>query len=387
MSPLVLPSRDDLTFAVHVLSYAMQFPDTWSETRQLFLALAPKMEQGGYRHEWVPMLESGIRLSEEQNDVGAQAELGLQLAMLHQLLARYEQAEHQLQLCLAQFKAIGHVRGEARALNRLAYVAWRRHQLTEAEHTIQAALHLLPDTDPERAYSYFVLGAIELTRRSWQQAAHCLERSLDLRRSSTDGRNLAWALSNLGFALWRLEQHDAAIARLQEAIEVFKAIGDPIHLAVATLNLGNVYFSRDQFEAASRCYRESEPVFRKAQDLTRLAKVCNNLGKAYHALGAWEKAIDAYHQSIVVWQRLDDSIGLANVSDNLGLVFLAQNQYESATQVFQGIINRLSKIESAPDRDHFLNLACEHLEETRQKSELAVQTHQAQTDEEKRMTE
>ncbi|MCP4289822.1 MAG: hypothetical protein GY792_36285, partial [Gammaproteobacteria bacterium] len=44
-------SADEQEQALHALSFALKLPEAWPETRALLLAIAPKMEQAGYRDE------------------------------------------------------------------------------------------------------------------------------------------------------------------------------------------------------------------------------------------------------------------------------------------------------------------------------------------------
>ena len=54
--------------AWHLLSFALDLPEVWDETRALLLALAPKMEQAGFRMEWLVYLMEGHRRSQTYAD-------------------------------------------------------------------------------------------------------------------------------------------------------------------------------------------------------------------------------------------------------------------------------------------------------------------------------
>ena len=117
-----VPEPEDRQWMLQALDYALEYPDAWPATRELVVALAPRMEQVGYREEWLGFLSRGIERSTEHGDEATEAELRLQLSILHQLLAQYDDARREMGISVQQFQKVGDERGRARASNRLAYV-------------------------------------------------------------------------------------------------------------------------------------------------------------------------------------------------------------------------------------------------------------------------
>ena len=58
-------SIDEQELGMHTLNFTLKLPEAWPVTRNLLLAMAPKMEQAGYRDEWMVYLESGIEQSQK----------------------------------------------------------------------------------------------------------------------------------------------------------------------------------------------------------------------------------------------------------------------------------------------------------------------------------
>src|SRR5688500_9925781 len=46
--------------ALHTLSFALRLDDAWPLVRDLLLAMAPKLEQVGYRDDWILYLVKGV---------------------------------------------------------------------------------------------------------------------------------------------------------------------------------------------------------------------------------------------------------------------------------------------------------------------------------------
>ena len=350
---VALPSEEDRDLALTILDYAFKLPDAWPQTSALLTALAPKMEQAGFRYEWMTILDEGIRSSQKQGDLATEAELRLQKGILQQLLNDYDGACEQYRLSESRFAALGDQRGRARVWNRMASVMRRRKELADAENYARAALETFAEYDPERGYSLLVLGTIAYDRQCWDRAVSFFEQSLQLLKMSGNERFMAWVHTNLGLTLWRQEDLQEARSHLIHAITLFENIGDPIHQAVARMNLGNIYIALALPQRALDCYLQAEPIFRQAGDRQRQAMVYNNIGKAHREVGKSGDAIPALQHSIKLWRTLNNPTRLANALDGLGLAYLEQSCYKSAQGVFQEMIGLLPAIEDVDRRNSF----------------------------------
>lgn len=303
--------------ALHLINYALKLDEAWQVARALLLAMAPKMEQAGYRDEWIAFLERGIDQSDKLGDLDAEGELRFHIGVLYEQLAKYDQARRELELSAACFEKTSKRYDQARALNRLAYVARRQRHFNEAFKFAEIALELSKDFNYEQAYSYLVFGSIAFDQREWQKAKNFFEKSLTLWEETNDNRKIAWALINLGTALRALENYNEAIACYDKAIKLFETTKDPVHQAVARMNLGNIYLLLDSPSKALDFYLLAEPIFYTTQNRLRLAKVNNNKGSVYQDLQEWDKAKRAYLFSIEYWQEVGNIKSLVNSMDEV----------------------------------------------------------------------
>ncbi|MBV7331074.1 hypothetical protein KFU94_23120 [Chloroflexi bacterium TSY] len=108
-------------YAWHILSYALRLPDAWPLARDLLLNIAPKMEQEGWRDEWIPYLEQGVEQSRVMQDHSTCAALCLQVGYLHYLRGRYAEARRVLTQSLSLFLQIDDLSGQTKAVNRLGW--------------------------------------------------------------------------------------------------------------------------------------------------------------------------------------------------------------------------------------------------------------------------
>jgi tetratricopeptide (TPR) repeat protein len=361
----VLPAKT-LKQALHILEYSLKVPEAWPDTRALLLTMAPKMEQAGYRDEWIPYLRQGIHQSQQLWDEETEAELHIQLGILFQLRGDYEVARSHLKASAEEFAALGNSHGQARALNQLAFVAQRQRQFEEAVDFVQRALQLSAEGDAEQAFSYFVLGMVTLERRDWSEAVEMFQRASSIWEQKNDGRMVGRTLTLLGSALHRMNRNTEAIEIYERAITLLEQANDPVHKAMARMNLGNAYIVLSRLKEALESHLRAEEVFRKVQDRLHLAHVTHNIGIIYRRLQKWDKAEDAYRASMRLWKQLNNVERLVNTIDGLGLVYFEQGHFTKAEATFEEALNQLACIEGEPGYDHKLNMVMSHLKETRE---------------------
>jgi tetratricopeptide (TPR) repeat protein len=362
---VVLPI-ETLKQALHILDYSLKLPEAWPDTRSLLLTMAPKMEQAGYRDEWIPYLRQGIHQSRQLRDEETEAELHIQLGILFQLRGNYEVARSHLEASVKAFASVGNSHGQARALNQLAFVAQRQRQFEEAVGFVQRALQLSAEDDAERAFSCFVLGMVTLERRDWPEAVDLFQRASNIWEQKNDYRMVGRTLTLLGSALRQLERYTEAINMYERAITLLEQANDPVHEAMAQMNLGNVYERLSRPDKALEFHLQAEEVFREVQDRLHLAHVTHNIGMVYRELKQWHEAENAYRTSMELWKQLGNVERLVNTMDGLGLVYSEQGNYAEAKTAFEEALNQLARIEGEPGYDHKSNMVMSHLKETRE---------------------
>ncbi|MCQ3976645.1 MAG: hypothetical protein DPW09_24700 [Anaerolineae bacterium] len=359
---MVLPFPDRAQ-ALHTLTYALKLPEGWPQTRELLLSLAPKMEQAGYRDEWIPYLEQGIRQGQQAGDMEAQAELHFHLGQLYQLRSKYEEARHHLEQSIKEFEQLNAPNHQARALNQLAYIARLQRQFEEATRLIETVQQLLGEENEEWAFSYYVLSLIALDNRDWQKAIDFSEQAFSLWQQSGQQRLMGRSLLCRGVALEKMERYPEAMDICQQAVTLFEQIEDRFYQAIAQMNLGNVYFAFNQPSNALELYLCAEKNFHQVQDLLYLAHVNHNLGMSYHGLQQLEQAKEALRLSIGLWQQLNNIERWANSMDELGLVYLREGKIEKAIAVFNEALTQLARIKGEPGHAHWLEILTTHLQE------------------------
>ncbi|MCB9137797.1 MAG: tetratricopeptide repeat protein [Caldilineaceae bacterium] len=337
--------------ARHILQYSLSWPNAWPVTRQLLLALAPKMEQAGHRDDWASYLQSGFHLSGTNRDWGAKAALAYHIGYIHQTRARYKQAKKFLQLSADLYSDLGNTEGYAEATNRLAYVARLEGRNDEAAALARLALSHLDGKAFGRQFSYFVLGAVKLDLEEWPAAADYFSKSLAICRLYPDQKRLiALRSGNLGTAYYFWGRFKEAEVRFEEAIMLFGQINDIVHVAVMEMNLGNIYLDEGQPQDALTLYDRAGQVLHMVNDEHHLGLLYLNYGRAYRELEEYALSTQYLLNSAARWNRIGHSYWLAKACYELGVTY----QMDQANSMAVAQFNNAAKVlDEGPEDDSY----------------------------------
>lgn len=349
--------------ALHTLSYALQAPTIWAVTRQLFITLAPKMEQAGQREHWIPYLQEALDRSIAQGDGTAAGECHLQLAILYRLLSQFDTAHAHLQAALEHFTAMGAGRDQARVLNELAWLEHLQHHYETASTHAQAALDLLPTNDEERGMSYRVQGMIALDQGRWTEGEINHRRALIIFEQHNAQRRIAWSLQNLANALREQQKYREAIEYYQQAITLLSQLYDDYNLAIVYVNLGTVYYLLKECNIAVQWFMTSLNLTAHVNNKSLMARIYTSLGIVYLEQGNDKFAEINFGASVQLFNELRDFPLKLNAMDGLAMVYLMQHNYAKAINILQEAQTDLPKIIDAPNYTYLFQSLNKHLEE------------------------
>lgn len=351
--------------AWHLLSYALRTGEAWPETRDLLLLLAPKMEQAGFREEWIAYLTSGVAVGQQHNDATAAAEFALQIATLYRMIAEYERAVQWLAVSLGDFHQLGAKQGEARALNEWAWIEQLRRRYDDASRHVAQALTLLDEDDPERGMCYRVQGMIAIAQGRWQEAETHHRAALCSFDEQSDLRKKAWTLVNIGIALNGQSRFEDAIEFCSDAATILEQLGDEQNLIVAQINLGAAYYFSQKIRDAIPYYVRAEELALRVNDRYRLAEIYLNLGLAHMADGSPELASNAFQNSVQLFEQLGVKSKTINSMDGLAMSFIAQNRHDRALSVIEKAISMLPEVVTDPGYACYQQSLNKHREEAK----------------------
>jgi len=361
-----LASEHERVQAWHLLSYVLNVDAAWPLVRDLLLALAPQMEQTGQREDWLRYLERGVARSRELDDVPGEAGLCLYLGNLYWLISDFPTAAEWLGASAERFENCGDAHGQARALNRWAYVAYLQQQYDVANERIRSALALLAEDDLERAMCDFVLGMIAIDHENWQTAEAYHRKTLELRQLHGDRRGIAISLQNIGYAVRGQGKLTEAVEYFESALAMIAEIGDPFNEAIMQMNLGCVYLN-DKPQQALEIFIDSEDKFNNLHNELFAAKVYTNKGLAYLALHDWKNAEQSFLYSIELYKEVGNAGLRLNSVDGLGMTYIASGEHGKAVQVLEDALAELDYIGDVPNYNYLFESLNKHLHEAKRK--------------------
>lgn len=361
----VVPEADRQQ-AWHLLSFGLKLDDAWPVTRELLLALAPKMELAGFREEWIPYLEKGIQCAQKVGDGMVAAECELQIGMLYRLLSRFEDADQCVTASVTHFTAHENKFGQTRALNELAWIKHLQHRLEKASQLATQALSLQDGQGPEQAMSYRVLGMIALQQNDLPKGEQYHRKSLAIFEQVVDVRRKAWSQQNLALALcWQGKFHESFVY-YHEASKTLETLEDINHWAIVQMNLGSAYYRYGDLETALTCLYKSEIIAQKFHSKLEMAKIYTHLGLVHLALENFTESENAFHAAIREYEELGDRGWQINAMDGLAMTFLAAQQPKQAIAIIQQALVLLPDIFFMPNYEYLRNSLTKHLHEAEQ---------------------
>ena len=359
-------SQETREQAWHLLNYALQLAEGWEVARHLLLALAPRMERDGFRHEWLPFLVRAVACCQRANDRHGEAQVGLYIGRIHRLRSEYTDANRWFEASATLFQQVDEPAGRAKALNQLAYVARLQSKFDVAEALVDEALSLLDEDDPERAHSHWVLGTIATSQLDWPAAERHHQAALQIWQAAGDQRRAAWSLQNLGNTLRGAGRYAEAAGYIQQAIVALGQLQDPVNQAVARMNLGVVHIYEHDPTQALALLQLAEPVFRQVGDQLHLAMVYTNLMIVERDLDHLDAAIDYGMKTIRFCQTIEDYKMLGNAEDELGLCYLAVGRLPDAIAAFDAGLRHIAQVNEDPFQTMVQRSLLGHLEEAKQ---------------------
>jgi tetratricopeptide (TPR) repeat protein len=355
-----LPDPETYALALHLLDFALDLDDAWPQARELLLRLAPQAEQAGHRDDWRPYLERAIAASPRWHDSLAAGEFAFYLGQLHELRARFVEAQAAFAQSAALFAGLQRPQEEARAIGRSAYIARLQRHFDEAEKLAAQAERLAPNHRPTQAACHLTLGTVAFDRRDWEVAVKHLHQALALWEAEDDKRMVALSLRNLGPALHMQKRYAEAVACYARALALFRETPDPVNQAVTQMNLGIVHSLQGESREALALYAKAEPVLRRVEDSLRLASLLTNQAIEYRNLARWDEAEWCCRQAVVAWETLGNLRSTLNALDALIYILRGQGRLAEAEATLHTALARLQEMESGPARDTLHAMLCLH---------------------------
>ncbi|MEG5229743.1 tetratricopeptide repeat protein [Microcoleus sp. B3-D3] len=178
-----------------------------------------------------------------------------------------------------------------------------------------------PAAAAERAFKEGMQLYQQGTAESLRKAIAKLEEALKLIRAVGNRRGEAAILNNIGKVYSELGEKQKALEYYSHSLTLTRAVGDRRGEATILTNIGKVYSELGEKQKALEYYSQSLPLFRAVGDRLQEATTLNNIGLVYSQLGEKQKALEYYTHSLTLKRAVGDRGGEATTLTNIGKVY------------------------------------------------------------------
>jgi tetratricopeptide (TPR) repeat protein len=221
------------------------------------------------------------------------------------------------------------------------------------------------------------------TRYRWREAVQAFSESLEVRRRiGASEEALAQTCEQLGDALRWLSEYGSAVARLEEGLSLYRAVGNMLGEANCIQSLGEIALRRSDHAEARRRYEQALPLYQQVGDLQGEANCIRSLGDIAHRRSDHAEARRRYEQALPLYQQVGDLLGEANCILRLGDIALersdhawARRRYEQALPLFQQVGDLLGEANCILRLGEIALRRSDHAE-ARRRYEQALPLHQ-----------
>jgi CHAT domain-containing protein/Tfp pilus assembly protein PilF len=176
--------------------------------------------------------------------------------------------------------------------------------------------------------------ASRLAHQSLKAAIAKYEEALQLYREIGDRRNEGAMLNNIGFVYYSLGEMQKALGYYNQALTILRAVGDRNTEATTLSNIGVVYSHLGEKQRALESYNQALLISRTLGDRSGEATALDNIGVVYSDLGDKQKALDYHNQALPIRRAIADRSGEAATLNNIGKAYSDLEEKQKALQYY-----------------------------------------------------
>lgn len=293
---------------------------------------------------------TALELAESLDDRASEARALEKLGWLLWLMARFDTSAETLERAAGEYRTLGDVEGEMRAVGLLGMLYFTVEPL-EGVRRIRDLLDRLGQQEPSKplASLYTSLAMNLLIAGRYRETVEAAERAAELARALGDTRMLIWAETTRGPALGMIGQLAEARRVGEDAIPLAEASNDYFGLLSAVHYLGAICVAEGDFAAALGYYKRALELAERLGAQSRISAETANLAEVLFYLGDWERAHDLAQRALDIVRaestgRTASYFQYANVFRQLGAICAAMGEWEEARAYLEESVARAERL-------------------------------------------
>lgn len=141
---------------------------------------------------------------------------------------------------------------------------------------------------------------------------------------------MAWAIRNRGNAYAAVNDLEASLKDLGQALKIFESEGDTYRVGLCHMDMGVSFEEMGKLTSAEIHYKQAKHIWETLGDKENLAKTLNNSGVLLCIMGDFDEAIKKLNESLTLTHQINDINLAAAVQTSLGDAYLGAEDYERA---------------------------------------------------------
>jgi tetratricopeptide (TPR) repeat protein len=204
---------------------------------------------------------------------------------------------------------------------------WRGHaHVTEARRLLALGLALSTHAPADlRADALWTAARLAAGQSDWDAAVPLLEEAQALFREQDRGRELVFALSELGFIELRRNDAERAATLCDEALTIARGLGDDRATSGVLTILSDVARTQDDHARALAFSEEALELRRTLGDSLLIADSTYHVGVAAFGAGDLDRAADAFEDALALARDVSDAMYTAAALCMLGTTELLKD--------------------------------------------------------------
>lgn len=235
----------------------------------------------------------------------------------------------------AAAQGVRDLRGEAEALNYIAYAYRNQSMLDLARQSALESLRLFIEAGDAwgEAQGYNTLGLVEADAGKFGEALEVHLKALAIRQRTGDKEGLAYSYNNLGNAYRNLDEYEKALEYHRQALALKVELGMKSSEAYSHQNMGLVYFEMEDYPNALAAYRRAFTIREELGDRRAMGVSLNAIGQV-EAQTHPRAALSTFERARTLRRETGDERGAVATELNIGDAYRRLNDLTRATAAY-----------------------------------------------------
>jgi tetratricopeptide (TPR) repeat protein len=201
------------------------------------------------------------------------------------------------------------------------------------------------DHPEERAEALQELGTRAFHEANWPLAKTLFGSAADLFQELDNQNEVTKCIYSVGFAHYRLGEHEEAITMLTRALESAQELVDSRTIAFSAAPLADCYSYQGDDQKAIKFYELAIEAFDEIEDPANAGFNAISLGELHGKASRQAQALQCFIRSYNNFQSIGDAYGAARAKDRMAAALIELGDLDQAIQHIEDALNTFAHLE------------------------------------------